>query len=403
MDQSTPPNDYGFALMAVEEARRSVGEDGRTHPKVGAVIVAGGQVLATAHRGEIAGCHAEYIALEHKLADKSVAGATVYTTLEPCTERNHPKIPCARRLVERKVKRVVIGSLDPNPLIRGRGQLILREANIITDFFPADLMAEVEELNRDFIRSHRGGATSGQGTKPAVDELARERFFEQRRDLPQTDIIKRIWQGPHWRILIRPTDFLEHQFRDVSHVKHFIQHAAVKTKNWDYPFVGKATIELDEQGACVAGELDLTEAKPGLLERWVLFRSGQFVHSRMIQELPGYQNELHYLQVLRLMTEVFEFAKRMASEGVLVPTSVVKVSVRKAGGLGLLVPDSFDVGKTSALWCRSDAIDVEIAVSSDDLEKRSNDLAVNAALNIYKKFGWSPDRSLLVENQPRFS
>jgi len=126
-------DDHRFALMAVEEARKSVGEDGRTHPKVGAVIVAGRQVLASAHRGEIPGCHAEYIALEHKLRDKSIAGATVYTTLEPCTERNHPKIPCARRLVERKVKRVVLGSLDPNPVIRGHGQLILRDANIITD------------------------------------------------------------------------------------------------------------------------------------------------------------------------------------------------------------------------------------------------------------------------------
>ena len=149
-------DDRRFAQLAIEEARKSVDEaDGRSHPKVGAVVVREGKLLASAHRGEIPGCHAEYVALERKLADTPLAGATVYTTLEPCTERNHPKVPCARRLAERKVKRVVIGTLDPDPRITGRGQLLLRDANIVTDRFPSDLMTKIEELNRDFIRLHR--------------------------------------------------------------------------------------------------------------------------------------------------------------------------------------------------------------------------------------------------------
>jgi pyrimidine deaminase RibD-like protein len=408
MNQSTPnasqltADDYRFALMAVEEARKSVGEDGRTHPKVGAVIVAGGQVLATAYRGEVPGCHAEYIALERKLADKSVAGATVYTTLEPCTERNHPKIPCAHRLVERKVQRVVIGSLDPNPVIRGHGQIILREANIITDFFPATLMAQVEELNREFIRVHRMKA--GQPAAPSLDPAsASDLFFEQLRSLAETDIMKRIWQRPHWRVLIRPTEFMTAQFRDASYIRHFVQHAAVHTKQWDYPCVKLASIYQDEQGAFVAGELDWRESKPGLLEHWVLFRSGQFVHNRMIQELPDYQNELHYLEVLRVMSEVFEFAKRMARENVLMPTAMVKVSLRNASGLGLLVPESFEIGKAAAHWCKQDAIDdLEFVAAPTALEAQSRDLALDAAFHVYKRFGWNPEKSFLVENQNRF-
>lgn len=145
-------DDRQFMKMAIDEARKSRAEDGRFHPKVGAVVVKDGRVLARAHRGEIFGCHAEFIALEKKLADQSLAGATVYTTLEPCTSRNDPKIPCAIRLIDRKVARVVIGTLDPNPRISGRGQRALRKANIETDFFPHDLMAEIEELNREFTR-----------------------------------------------------------------------------------------------------------------------------------------------------------------------------------------------------------------------------------------------------------
>jgi pyrimidine deaminase RibD-like protein len=94
--------DRRFALMAIEEARKSVPEDGRVHPKVGAVVVKNGVVLSKAHRGEKLKCHAEYIALENKLPDDLIAGATVYTTLEPCTTRKHPKVPCAQRLIESK-------------------------------------------------------------------------------------------------------------------------------------------------------------------------------------------------------------------------------------------------------------------------------------------------------------
>lgn len=175
-------NDREFAQLAIEEARKSVPErDGRTHPKVGAVVVKDNQVIGSAHRGEVSGCHAEYIVLELKLPEDSLIDATVYTTLEPCTERNHPKVPCANRIVERKVKRVVIGMLDPNPVISGRGQRTLRGANIITDFFPHDLMSAVEELNRDFSREYRTTAapaaqneSGGHGLPPVTYRLTQD-------------------------------------------------------------------------------------------------------------------------------------------------------------------------------------------------------------------------------------
>lgn len=110
-------DDRKFSRLAVEEARKSISEDNRVHPKVGVVVVKDGRVIASAHRGEVPQCHAEFIVLEKKLADVSLSGATVYTTLEPCTSRTHPKVPCAIRLTERKVARVVIGMLDPDDRI----------------------------------------------------------------------------------------------------------------------------------------------------------------------------------------------------------------------------------------------------------------------------------------------
>lgn len=160
------PQDDRFARMAVEEARKSAAEDDRAHPMVGCVVVKDGQLLGKAHRGEMEGNHAEFIALEKKLGDVALTGCTVYTTLEPCTTRNHPKIPCADRLIERKVARVVIGTLDPNPEIRGKGMWKLQQANIAVETFPHALAMELNELNRHFFRSFTEPVTvAGQAQK----------------------------------------------------------------------------------------------------------------------------------------------------------------------------------------------------------------------------------------------
>lgn len=148
--------DRQYMQLAITEAKKTKAEDERTHPKVGAVVVKEDQVLASSHRGEMgSGNHAEFGALEKKLGQEVVSGATLYTTLEPCTSRQHPKVGCAQRLVERGVKRVVIGMLDPNPSIRGTGVGILRSAKIVTEFFDSDLMDIVEELKREFMRKYR--------------------------------------------------------------------------------------------------------------------------------------------------------------------------------------------------------------------------------------------------------
>ena len=142
-----------YMQLAIREARKSRPEDDKPHPYVGAVVVRGSKMLDSASRGELAlGDHAEYTVLEKKLKSDKLSGCTIFTTLEPCTTRKHPKIPCAKHLIQRRVGRVVIGALDPDQRITGQGVLQLRRAGISVDLFPTDLMAELEDLNRDFIR-----------------------------------------------------------------------------------------------------------------------------------------------------------------------------------------------------------------------------------------------------------
>lgn len=137
---------------AINLSRNCVSEKGKASPAVGAVVARDGAIIAEAYRGEVdKGEHAEYTALERKLAGTDLAGATVYTTLEPCTTRNHPKLPCADRLVERKVAEIVVGMLDPDPRIYSKGCERLRARGVNVRYFPKDLRDAVEEINRDFI------------------------------------------------------------------------------------------------------------------------------------------------------------------------------------------------------------------------------------------------------------
>ena len=130
--------EWNWMRRAVDLAKQSEAEaDKACAPRVGAVFVKDGRIVAEGYRGKAGkGCHAEYSAL--MLANESeIEGSTVYTTLEPCTKRGHPKIPCAQRLVDARVAEVVIGLFDPNPHIFRKGWKILKAAGIVLrDFAP---------------------------------------------------------------------------------------------------------------------------------------------------------------------------------------------------------------------------------------------------------------------------
>jgi pyrimidine deaminase RibD-like protein len=145
--------DREFCQMAVDLARKSVAEDDRLHPYVGVVIVKHGKILASGYRGESGyGDHGEYCALM-KLSEADVEGATVYTTLEPCSKRKPPKIPCAKRLIDCKVARVVFGMPDKDKDVWGLSSLV--EAGIDIGPFPKDLRQELLALNKEWSDSRR--------------------------------------------------------------------------------------------------------------------------------------------------------------------------------------------------------------------------------------------------------
>jgi diaminohydroxyphosphoribosylaminopyrimidine deaminase/5-amino-6-(5-phosphoribosylamino)uracil reductase len=94
---------------------------------------------------------------EGRLPELELTGATVYTTLEPCTERSPDKKACALWLIEAKIARVWIGQFDPNPVVYRKGYRMLIDERIEVCDFAADLREDLSAVNRDFIEQWRRG------------------------------------------------------------------------------------------------------------------------------------------------------------------------------------------------------------------------------------------------------
>jgi pyrimidine deaminase RibD-like protein len=156
---------------------------------VGAVLSTRGEFVASAFRGESAR-HAEFELIEQKLKDTPAAGSTLYTTLEPCTVRNPPKQPCAEWILDRRIYRVVIGMLDPNQRICGKGIQRLREGGVQVDLFPPDLMAQVEEMNRTFISYQKAKSAAEEEAITKAQDAARFPVIKPRyeEDLTRLDV-----------------------------------------------------------------------------------------------------------------------------------------------------------------------------------------------------------------------
>jgi diaminohydroxyphosphoribosylaminopyrimidine deaminase/5-amino-6-(5-phosphoribosylamino)uracil reductase len=150
-DDSNPKQivgtDFDRAMMqrCLELARRALGRTS-PNPMVGAVIVKDGEIVGEGFHPRVGEPHAEVFAL--KAAGERARGATIYVSLEPCNHYGRTP-PCSEALVAAGVAKVVVGMVDPNPLVAGGGIARLRTAGI-------EVLVGVEEqackkLNEGFV------------------------------------------------------------------------------------------------------------------------------------------------------------------------------------------------------------------------------------------------------------
>lgn len=141
-----------YMSHAIELAKMGIGFT-NPNPLVGAVIVKNGKIIGEGFHEKYGGLHAERNAIADAVkkagGDKSVcAGAEIYVTLEPCCHTGKQP-PCTAAIIEAGIKKVYVGSSDPNPLVAGKGISILREAGI--EVVENIMRSECDAINKIFF------------------------------------------------------------------------------------------------------------------------------------------------------------------------------------------------------------------------------------------------------------
>ncbi|MBC3831473.1 dCMP deaminase [Undibacterium amnicola] len=158
IEEMREPEAQVFMRLAIAEMQKCEGK-----PKVGAVIVKEGKVVATGYRHN--GKHAERVAIEAaNAAGVKLKGTTIFTTLEPCVSLVSRTEPCSALIAQCGISHAYIGRYDTHPDINRLGWKHLTDAGIVCRDFTDELRNEIDDLNKDFVtcfvqgKGPKGGA-----------------------------------------------------------------------------------------------------------------------------------------------------------------------------------------------------------------------------------------------------
>ena len=181
-----------YMAQAIEEAKKGFRQT-YTNPLVGAVIVKDNRVIARGAHLQYGHEHAEKNAILHCQAPEELLNSTLYVTLEPC-HHTGKQPPCTQAIVAAGIKRVVVGQLDPNPLVAGKGLEFLKSQGI--EVITGILEKEARAINNfyNFYYEHKrpyvalkqavslDGKISLLGERTALTDEETTRFVHDERD-----------------------------------------------------------------------------------------------------------------------------------------------------------------------------------------------------------------------------
>ncbi|MEW6145990.1 MAG: bifunctional diaminohydroxyphosphoribosylaminopyrimidine deaminase/5-amino-6-(5-phosphoribosylamino)uracil reductase RibD [Thermodesulfobacteriota bacterium] len=141
-----------YMSLAISLAKRAEGMTS-PNPLVGAVLVNKGEIIGKGYHRKAGLPHAEIEAfIDAERKGQAVRGSTLYVSLEPCCHREKKTPPCTDAIIEKGVREAVIGALDPNPRVSGKGVKTLIDAGIrVSSGILAEKAGEINEAFNKYI------------------------------------------------------------------------------------------------------------------------------------------------------------------------------------------------------------------------------------------------------------
>lgn len=230
------------------------------------------------------------------------------------------------------------------------------------------------------------------------------------------NLIEKIRSRGYWRINFQPLVY-QQKLTSLGDCKDVVEKSAVRLRGWDYPHFPQRIG--DDSGLEVAdgfyeGWIDWENHK----EFWRMYQSGQFLHYISLRE-DWFEEDSFYRQhairyepktllniigsVVYQMTEIFEFLSRLARAGIYDEGARASISLNNTKNRKLWISDPMRADFMQNYTTTSDKIDFSKEYSKDQVIDSSRDLALEAMIYMFDRFGWhKPPLESLKTDQSNF-
>jgi hypothetical protein len=223
--------------------------------------------------------------------------------------------------------------------------------------------------------------------------------LEVKEEMDVNERLEKIKSQGYWRVNIRPIDFDEHRIESLERCWEIIEDCRVLFFIRPYPVINKMEKAYGYDWIQSGDEIN------GASELWRFYQSGQFIHYFPCMEDYSYDEEIHSLNIWSVfykITEIYEFATRLAEKGVY--KNHIKISIKLIGmmnrGLSNVVK-SVPVVFPSRIISKSNEIDIESTLPVLELLGSAHDEAINKTLEVFSKFNFELPRIELSTEQQR--
>jgi hypothetical protein len=214
-----------------------------------------------------------------------------------------------------------------------------------------------------------------------------------------------VLEMPHWRVNFRPSQFNPASGEADRDLFELVEKTAVSFRGWNYPHISSRPNERMAAEKYVSSWADFM----GHVEYWRLFYSGQFLHLFSVPEVANkaWRNKYAHINgpgifsiknVVFTMTEIFEFATRLAESRMYSGSLSIKIEVKQIRGF-ILVSD-FDRPLDEEYIASEDSISKLIETNTKDIVLNNSKTAIDTAVWFFRQFGWrTPPHALLESDQ----
>lgn len=218
------------------------------------------------------------------------------------------------------------------------------------------------------------------------------------------ELLSKIHGHAYWRVLIRPAEFDPKRIPTLGQCEAIVRSAQIALRGWDYPWIERVDVGKDWI------QCGYDSDKGPRYEFWRLFQSGQFVHHFTCFEdffplarIPAPPRYLLVLNTLYTTTEIFEFAARLAAQGVLQARAKIGIRLHGMQDRELTNQNLLEWPILRGRVSKMDVIEHETLEPASTVLAEAPRLAREAASAIFERFGWlDPPQGGLEEAQRKF-